>query len=54
MAALLRSIVISISVGLILYLVYPFLPSGSLRRLSVAVAAAILFFLIGLLFKTGR
>ncbi|WP_158240538.1 hypothetical protein [Telmatospirillum siberiense] len=54
MASLLRSLVISISVGVILYLVYPFLPSGNLRRLSVAVAAAVLFFLMGLLFKKGR
>jgi hypothetical protein len=55
MASLLRSLVLSISVGLILYIIYPFLPaSAGLRRVYVAVVAAVLFFVMGLLFKKAR
>lgn len=55
MTSLLRSLVISISVGVILYIIYPFLPaSAGMRRLYVAIAASILFFVMGLLFKKGR
>lgn len=53
MTSLLRSLVISIAVGVILYLIYPFLPAGA-RRFYVAIAASVLFFIMGLLFKKGR
>jgi hypothetical protein len=53
MTSLLRSLVISISAGVILYLIFPFLPAGA-RRFYMAIAASILFFAMGLLFKKGR